>query len=194
MREIGNFWEQGGYKVDGQRVLDNIQQVDLLHKYFEERAIIEADYAKKLKSWNERMVKNIEKSTLYGTHQTGLIQITLQSEKLAQHHQKMHDKIHSDCANRLREWKKGAYHAKLMGGYKELDQLNADFKKAQKNWLKMEERVDQQKMRYHRVCTELSQNETRAKQGCVYDMFDLAHKIYRELIKSARVCPGRAKY
>ena len=40
MREIGNFWDQGGYKVDGQRILDNIQQVDLLHKYFEERAII----------------------------------------------------------------------------------------------------------------------------------------------------------
>ena len=88
----------------------------------------------------------------------------MQSEKLANHHQKMHDKIHSDCASRLREWKKGAYHTKLMGGYKEVDQLNTDFKKAQKNWLKMEDRVEQQKMRYHRVCHELQQNETRAKQ------------------------------
>ena len=97
----------------------------------------------------------------------------MQSEKLANHHQKMHDKIHSDCASRLREWKKGAYHTKLMGGYKEVDQLNTDFKKAQKNWLKMEDRVEQQKMRYHRVCHELQQNETRAKQGggLVYRFF-----------------------
>ena len=55
-------------------------------------------------------------------------------------------------------------YTKLMGGYKEVDQLNADFKKAQKNWLKMEKRVEKQKMRYHRVCHELAQNETRAKQ------------------------------
>merc|ERR1711935_418334 len=170
MREMGNFWEQGGYKVDGQRVLDNIQQVDLLHKYFEERATIEADYAKKLKSWNERMVKNIEKSTLYGTHQTGLIQITLQSEKLAQHHQKMHDKIHSDCANRLRE-----------------------FKKAQKNWLKMEERVDQQKMRYHRVCTELSQNETRAKQDEQNIEKDKYNEIIEEISEMAPTYVGEMK-
>ena len=110
------------------------------------------------------MIKNIEKSTLYGTHKKSVVQITAQSEKLANHHQRMHDKIQHDCAQRLREWKKGAYPTKLMGGYKEVDQLNADFKKAQKNWIKMEERVEQQKVKYHRVCAELAQANTRAKQ------------------------------
>ena len=61
------------------------------------------------------MLKNIEKSTLYGTHQKGLVEITMQTEKVANRHQKMHDKIHSDCASRLREWKKGAYHTKARG-------------------------------------------------------------------------------
>jgi len=52
-REETKFWHLNGYKVDTQRILDNIQQIDLLNKYFDERAKIEADYAKKLKTWNE---------------------------------------------------------------------------------------------------------------------------------------------
>jgi len=190
---IEHFWEQGGYKIDGQRILDNIQQCDLLNKYFEERATIEADYAKKLKVWNEKMLKNIEKSTLYGTHQKGLVEITMQTEKMANRHQKMYDKIHSDCASRLREWKKGAYHTKLMGGYKEVDQLNADFKKAQKNWLKMEERVEQQKMRYHRVCHELTQNETRAKQDEQNIEKDKYNEIIEEISEMAPTYIGEMK-
>jgi len=163
-REETKFWDLNGYKVDTQRILDNIQQIDLLNKYFDERAKIEADYAKKLKTWNEKMIKALEASTMYGSHQKGLIAITAQSEKIANHHQQIHDKIHSDCSTRLKEWKKGAYHTKLMGGYKEVDTLNKEFQKAQKNWLKMAAKIDEQKQRYHRVCFEETQNNTRAKQ------------------------------
>ena len=66
------------------------------------RAKIEADYAKKLKTWNEKMIKALEASTMYGSHQKGLIAITAQSEKIANHHQQIHDKIHSDCSIRVR--------------------------------------------------------------------------------------------
>ena len=66
------------------------------------RAKIEADYAKKLKTWNEKMIKALEASTMYGSHQKGLIAITAQSEKIANHHQQIHDKIHSDCSTRVR--------------------------------------------------------------------------------------------
>ena len=51
-----------------------------------------------------------------------------------------------------------------MGGYKEVDTLNKEFQKAQKNWLKMAAKIDEQKQRYHRVCFEETQNNTRAKQ------------------------------
>ena len=51
-----------------------------------------------------------------------------------------------------------------MGGYKEVDTLNKEFQKAQKNWLKMATKIDEQKQRYHRVCFEETQNNTRAKQ------------------------------
>ena len=68
---------------------------------FDFRAKIEADYAKKLKAWNEKMIKALEASTMYGSHQKGLITITAQSEKIANHHQQIHDKIHSDCSTRV---------------------------------------------------------------------------------------------
>merc|ERR1711931_173297 len=101
---------------------------------------------------------------MYGSHQKGLITITAQSEKIANHHQQIHDKIHSDCSSRLREWKKGAYHTKLMGGYKEVDSLNKEFQKAQKNWNKMTMKVDQQQQQYYRICHECIQNDSRGKQ------------------------------
>lgn len=37
--------------------------------------LLEADYARKLKTWNEKMIKSIEKSTMYGTHQKETDQI-----------------------------------------------------------------------------------------------------------------------
>ena len=48
------------------------------------------------------MIKALEASTMYGSHQKGLIAITAQSEKIANHHQQIHDKIHSDCSTRVR--------------------------------------------------------------------------------------------
>ena len=52
-----------------------------------------------------------------------------------------------------------------MGGYKEVDSLNKEFQKAQKNWNKMNMKVDQQQQQYYRVCQECIQNDSRAKQG-----------------------------
>ena len=54
-----------------------------------------------------------------------------------------------------------------MGGYKEVDLLNKEFQKAQKKWLKMTEKVEQQKGRYHRVSSEYIQNDTQAKQAWI---------------------------
>jgi len=51
-----------------------------------------------------------------------------------------------------------------MGGYKEVDSLNKEFQKAQKNWNKMNMKVDQQQQQYYRVCQECIQNDSRAKQ------------------------------
>ena len=73
------------------------------------RAKIEADYAKKLKAWNEKMIKALEASTMYGSHQKGLITITAQSEKIANHHQQIHDKIHSDCSTRVGPYNRSAH-------------------------------------------------------------------------------------
>jgi len=96
-----NFWDTDGYKVDTQRIHDNINQIEFLSKYFDERAVIEAEYAKKLRTWNEKMMKNIEKSSFYGTHKTALTSITMQSEKMASHHQQIHDKMLKDCSSRV---------------------------------------------------------------------------------------------
>ena len=58
-----------------------------------------------------------------------------------------------------------------MGGYKEVDALNKEFQKAQKNWNKINLKIDQQKIQYHRICQEMDQNDSRAKQEsriCIY--------------------------
>ena len=54
-----------------------------------------------------------------------------------------------------------------MGGYKEIDALNKEFQKAQKNWNKINLKIEQQKQQYFRVCQEINstdQNDSRAKQ------------------------------
>ena len=65
-----------------------------------------------------------------------------------------------------------------MGGYKEVDTLNKEFQKAQKNWLKMAAKIDDQKQRYHRVCFEETQNNTRAKQERFIRLYRFALMFY----------------
>ena len=41
--EQTNFWEANGFRVDVERIDDNVQQLELLNKFFTERAEIEGD-------------------------------------------------------------------------------------------------------------------------------------------------------
>lgn len=41
--EQTNFWEANGFRVDVERIDDNVQQLELLNKFFTDRAEIEGD-------------------------------------------------------------------------------------------------------------------------------------------------------
>lgn len=42
--EQTNFWEASGFRVDVERIDDNVQQLELLNKFFTERAEIEGTF------------------------------------------------------------------------------------------------------------------------------------------------------
>lgn len=71
-----------------------------------------------------------------------------------------------------------------MGGYKEVDSLNKEFQKAQKNWNKMTMKVDQQQQQYYRICHECIQNDSRAKQGLAR-----IYNVHQYLFKSDALIP-----
>jgi len=149
--EQTHFWDKDGYKADVKRIDDNVHQLDLLNKFFSERADIEIEYAKRLRQWKEKFENSFAKSTLYGSHQAACTSVLEQSVPLCNLHDQIGKLLQNDCSARLQEWKRSSYHPKVFGGFKEHDNLNKEFIKGQKSWLKMNEKVEKQRKLYHQL-------------------------------------------
>ena len=95
------FWEKDGYKVDVDRITDNVHQLDLLNKFFIERAELEADYARKLRQHKQKYQVYFSKSSMYGSHQQACMDVLEQSEPLAVIHEQISKLLHNDCSARV---------------------------------------------------------------------------------------------
>ena len=88
-------------KADVKRIDDNVAQLDLLNKFFSERADIEIEYAKKLRQWKEKFENSFAKSTLYGSHQAACTSVLEQSVPLCNLHDQIGKLLQNDCSARV---------------------------------------------------------------------------------------------
>ncbi|XP_026300084.1 protein kinase C and casein kinase substrate in neurons protein 2 isoform X5 [Apis mellifera] len=146
-----SFWEPGNYKRTTKRIEDGHKLCDSLVTLVQERAEIEKSYAKALKNWSKNWNDKIEKGPEYGTTEAAWKGVLVESERLCDLHLRVKENLCNDIIQQVKTWQKETYHKSMMT-LKERKEMEDAFKKAQKPWAKLLQKVEKAKSEYHNSC------------------------------------------
>ncbi|XP_044727886.1 protein kinase C and casein kinase substrate in neurons protein 1 isoform X2 [Chrysoperla carnea] len=161
-----SFWEPGNYKRTTKRIEDGYRLCSELMTLVQERADIEKAYAKSLRAWSKKWNDLIEKGPEYGTTEAAWKGVLVESDRLCDLHLRVRDNLCNDVIQQVKTWQKETYH-KSMIHIKERKEMEDHFKKVQKPWSKLLQKVEKCKTDYHNSCkTERSaSNQERNASG-----------------------------
>ncbi|XP_043266821.1 protein kinase C and casein kinase substrate in neurons protein 1 isoform X3 [Venturia canescens] len=146
-----SFWEPGNYKRTTKRIEDGHKLCDSLIALVQERAEIEKNYAKALKGWSKNWNEKIEKGPEYGTTEAAWKGVLVESDRLCDLHLRVKENLCNDVVQQVKTWQKDTYHKSMMT-LKERKEMEDAFKKAQKPWGKLLQKVEKAKSDYHNSC------------------------------------------
>jgi len=146
-----SFWEPGNYKKTTKRIEDGEKLCKDLILLVQERANIEKEYAKQLKTWSTKWNSVIERGPEYGTTEAGWKGVLVESDRRCELHLRVKDNLNNEVVNSVKNWQKDNYHRGMMQ-LKEKKEMEDQFKKAQKPWVKLLNKVNKCKTEYHIAC------------------------------------------
>jgi len=146
-----SFWEPGNYKRTTKRIEDGEKLCRDFILLVQERANIEKEYAKQLKTWSSKWSKVIEQGPEYGTTEAAWKAVLVESDRRCELHLGVKDNLNNEVVNAVKNWQKDNYHRGIMQ-LKEKKEMEDQFKKAQKPWVKMLNTVSKSKQDYHLAC------------------------------------------
>ncbi|OXA53001.1 protein kinase C and casein kinase substrate in neurons protein 1 isoform X2 [Folsomia candida] len=151
MASSDSFWEPGNYKRTTKRIEDGYKLCNDLITLVQERAEIEKAYARNLKTWSKKWAETIDKGPEYGTTEAAWKGVLIEADRLCDLHSGIRDELQNDVVNQIRGWQKDTYHKNVMN-LKERKEMEDLFKKAQKPWAKILQKVNKAKADYHNAC------------------------------------------
>lgn len=146
-----SFWEPGNYKKTTKRIEDGFKLCNDMVQLIQERCIIEKTYAKNLQNWSKKWNDIISKGPEYGTTEAAWKGVLSEADKLNQLHMKMKDKLTDNVIKDIKHWQKDNFH-KSMINIREKKEIDDEFKRVQKPWARILERVNKAKQDYHLAC------------------------------------------
>lgn len=146
-----SFWEPNNYKKTTKRIEDGNKLCSDLISLVAERAEIEKAYAKNLKTWSKKWNELIEKGPEYGTTEAAWKGVLGEADRRCDLHTRIKDNLCGVVANKIKQWQKDTYHKSMMH-LKEKKDMDEAFKKAQKPWVKLLQKVEKAKNDYHTAC------------------------------------------
>jgi len=184
-----NFWDKDGYKADLERINGDIEHAALFAKCFQERSVIESEYAKKLTKWRDNYSGQFKKTTLYGTHQGACEQILETTQPVIRIHEHMSRALVNQCVTETNEWKKNTYKPKVFGGYKEYEDLDKEYAKAQKKWNKINDKLTAQKKQYHKLVSLQKMSDGAESEAKMADLKVSEEKYKNLLVEVEQMAP-----
>ncbi|XP_050552021.1 protein kinase C and casein kinase substrate in neurons protein 1 isoform X8 [Spodoptera frugiperda] len=191
-----SFWEPGNYKRTTRRIDDGHRLCGELQALVQERADIEKTYAKSLRGWAKKWNDLIEKGPEYGTMEAAWKGGMVEAERLSDLHLSVRDRLVNDVMAQIKNWQKDTYH-KSMIQLKERKEMDEAFKKAQKPWAKLLQKVERTRLEYHTACKQerTAQNQERNASGDSSLSPDQVKKMAERVAKCREeVAKSREKY
>lgn len=146
-----SFWEPGNYKKTTKRIEDGFKLCNDLMQLIQERCDIEKMYAKSLQQWSKKWNDSISKGPEYGTTEAAWKGVLSEADRLQELHLKMKDKLMMNVIDEIRQWQKEKFHKSMMQ-IREKKEIDDEFKRVQKPWAKILDRVNKSKHDYHMAC------------------------------------------
>ncbi|KAA0192768.1 hypothetical protein HAZT_HAZT009065 [Hyalella azteca] len=151
-----SFWEIGNYKRTTKRIEDGNRLCDDLMRLVQERAEIEKLYAKHLKEWSKKWNNIIERGALCTLLHSGhLNALKIEFLELVGKSRQLTLRKIVFLSNAVQDYFcncKRNFQSLMMGQLKEKRDTEELFKKAQKQWAKLYERVNKARHDYHTAC------------------------------------------
>ncbi|XP_045177379.2 antigen EM13-like isoform X2 [Mercenaria mercenaria] len=171
-----SFWEVGKYARTVTRIDNGYKLCSSLKQLITSRAEIEKAYAKQLSQWSKKWNDFLDKGPEYGTTQGAWRGVLEESDKLADLHTEVGDKLVNNVTTSIKQWQKENYHKSMMH-FKETKELDDQFKKVQKPWEKKLNKVLTAKKDYHAACrneksTANQENNARADTAMSSDQIE----------------------
>lgn len=191
-----SFWEPGNYKRTTKRIEDGNKLCTDLINLVTERSEIEKGYAKNLKAWAKKWNDIIEKGPEYGTTEAAWKGVLAEADRRCDVHIRVRDHLCNVVINNIKGKQKDLYHKSMMT-IKEKKDVEDAFKKAQKPWMKILQKVEKSKNDYHTACkTEKSAaNQERNASGDTSLSHDQVKKMQDRVQRSKDdVQKGKEKY
>jgi len=180
-----SFWEPGNYKRTTRRIEDGEKLCKDLILLVQERANIEKEYAKQMKTWSTKWNSIIEKGPEYGTTEAAWKAVLVEADRRCELHLRVKDNLVNETVNSIKNWQKDNYHKQMLQ-LKEKKEMEDQFKKAQKPWAKLLEKVDKTKNNYHLACknekTAVNQERNATKDSSLSQ--DQVRKLQDKVNKS----------
>ena len=153
-----SFWEIGNFKPVVKRYEDGARLCSEFLKMMQERADIEAKYAKLLQNWSDKWEELVSKGPEYASLVGGWKACFREAETVGNIHKEMSDAL-QNIAEDVHSWKSENYHKALMH-FKQAKKAEDGFFKAQKPWAKRLQKLQRSQKGFYAACKELGVHST----------------------------------
>lgn len=153
--DSGSFWEPGQYRRTVKRVDDGYSMCKELVNMIRDRCEIETKYAQALKKHAEDWHKKIEHSPAYGTMKTAWNSVLREAEQQHDLHLERRDRLTDQLVATVKSWLKDNYQKQTIPKpflTKQAKEMDENFKRAQKQWSKLYDKVGSSKKQYYGSC------------------------------------------
>ncbi|XP_048869686.1 protein kinase C and casein kinase substrate in neurons protein 2-like [Brienomyrus brachyistius] len=147
-----SFWMPGNYQSTVRRTEDSFQACSEIVACFQERARVERQYAQQLSEWSTKWKPLVDASPLYGSLLRAWQCFLTSADRLSILHTSICRSLVSEDGDRMRTWQKETFHKKMFGGFRESQDFETGFSRAQKPWSKRLKKLDKARNAYHKAC------------------------------------------
>ncbi|XP_014665897.1 PREDICTED: protein kinase C and casein kinase substrate in neurons protein 1-like isoform X1 [Priapulus caudatus] len=150
-----SFWEVGQYRRTVKRVDDGYALSKELIQMIKDRCDIETKYAHMLKKHSEEWRKKLDSGPVYGTLKSAWVGALSEADQEHDVHMEVKDRLIEQVTSHIKQWQKENYNKlTLPRGYqtKQAKESDDNFRRAQKPWAKLYEKVNKAKADYHKAC------------------------------------------
>ncbi|XP_063902559.1 protein kinase C and casein kinase substrate in neurons protein 2-like [Zophobas morio] len=185
-----SFWDEGQFKRVPRKMLQGIENLDLISLMVKERAEVELSYAQSLAKWRERWMENFEKSGESGSLKTALVGCLDQARTASEIHLEVSNLLMDLSKDDLPRYKRNCYTKEFIG-YREPKLANKAFSKAQKPWEKLLEKTHKKQLKYHKFCClqyEIAQHLSGPFVSDSLDRKKEAENLEKVVMKKSTAC------